>query len=132
MFPMVAEAAYNFAEESSLIAQNHRMVGVGRDLCWSSSPCLNMWLLHHFSLTVCSQTISLLSSPWVSKGCTWTVTCADTALYLFTTDHVRLPQKRETICQTEEEADAKNMKIKVLVLLSFMLHMSNKSTEVSW
>lgn len=51
---------------------------------------------------------------------------------MFTADHVRLPQKREPICQIEEEADAKNRKIKGLVLLSFtLLQIGTKSVEVS-
>lgn len=43
-----------------------------------------------------------------------------------------LPQKREPTCQIQEEADAKNTKIKGLVLVSFtLLRIGSKTVEAS-
>ena len=116
MFPKVIEAAYNFAEESSLISL-FKYVALASFLSDLLQPDLQPAI---FSLGV-------------KRDALGTVTCVDFALYLFTTDHVRLPQKREPTCQIQEEADAKNTKIKGLVLISFMmLQIGSKSVEVSW
>lgn len=115
MFPTVIEAAYNFAEESSLISL-FKYVALASFLSDLLQPDLQAAI---FSLGVKRDALEC--------------TCVDFALYLFTTDHVRLPQKREPTCQIQEEPDAKNIKIKGLVLISFtLLQIGSKYSEVSW